>query len=287
MQPTTIGWCTHAVNPIRARRATATDNRSGHYCEKIGPECKFCYSSAMQPRLFGLPEFQEQRSMTGLDLFLDRRKLAGVRQHRQPAALFWCDMTDLFGAWVPDAWLEECFATMEATPWITHLLLTKRAQRLQAWMSAHYPTPLPHIWCGVTAGCQASADTLIPWLMQTPAAGRFLSIEPLLGPLTVGKLGPWHDPRRPCAVEVYPLLGCMAIPDHDWDVGKIAGVILGGESGGKRRPMELSWLAGVVAECQAERVRVYVKQDVALRPGQPGRIPEVLWALKETPWRLP
>jgi protein gp37 len=283
MNKTSIGWCSHTINPIRARLATATDNRSGHYCEKISTECSRCYASAMQPRLFGLPEFQEQRKLKGLDLFLDQRFLAQVHKHKAPARLFWCDMTDMFGDWVPEAWIATCFATMRDTPWITHLVLTKRAKRMHDLLRAWFPAPLPNVHLGVSAGTQAAANALIPWLIQTPTVLPFLSVEPLLEPLQIGKLGPWQDPRRRCPVEVYPLIGTMAIPDCDWDVGKIGWVIMGGESGPRHRPMEVDWLAVLAQECLAHKVPVYVKQDAALRPGQQGRIPDYLWALKQLP----
>src|SRR5262245_47674811 len=109
---TSIEWTDRTVNPIRARRkgTAATrggyDSGVGHYCEKVSPGCKHCYSSEMQPR-FGLPMFQEQRG-GDVQTFLDASKLEEVLRRKKPARWFWCDMTDLFGDWVPDEWIAAC-----------------------------------------------------------------------------------------------------------------------------------------------------------------------------------
>ena len=134
----------------------------------------------------------------------------------------------------------------------THLILTKRPERMQAWVSVHYPVPLPHIFLGTSVEDQQTADTRIPWLIQTPAGERFLSVEPLLGPVKL-------------------------------DLTGIGWVIVGAESGPKRRPMDLAWLEAIAAQCDAEYIPLYVKQDGALRPGQQGRIPDALWDRKEFP----
>ena len=284
MQKTTIGWCTHTVNPIRARQRST--GRVGHYCEKISDGCKHCYSSAMQPRLFKLPEFQFQRADADIEVFLHLPELDAVRRRRTPAWIFWCDMSDLFGVWVREEWIAQCFAVMAATPQHTHLVLTKRPERMHAWVKAHYPTPLPNVCLGTSVEDQRAADTRIPWLMQTPAALRFLSVEPLLASVCLDRLGSWQEPGFACPREVYPLVGLMAIPDSDWHVGRIDWVIVGGESGPDRRPMDLECLEAVGTACDAEGVPLYIKQDTALRPGQQGRIPDGLWSRKEFPLPL-
>jgi protein gp37 len=281
MAQTTIGWCDHSINPIRARQTST--GKVGHYCEKISKGCTNCYSSQMQPRLFGLPEFQAQRSESTIELFLHEPALVEVRRRRKPTRYFWCDMTDLFGAWVRDDWIAQCFAVMAATSHHIHLVLTKRPERMYAWVKAHYPTPLPHVFLGTSVEDQPAADTRIPGLLKTPASVRFLSVEPLLGPVRLDRLGPWKEPGFACLREVYPLAGLMALPDSDWHVGRIGWVIVGGESGSKCRRMDLAWLEAIAAQCDAEGVPLYVKQASALRPGQQGRIPDALWSRKEFP----
>jgi protein gp37 len=141
-----------------------------------------------------MPEFQTQRADATREVFLHLPALDAVRRRRKPARIFWCDMTDLFGAWVRDDWIAQCVAVMAATPQHVHLVLTKRPTRLRAWMVAHYPTPLPNVWLGVSVEDQRAADARIPWLMQTPATVRFLSVEPLLSPVRLDRLALWAEP---------------------------------------------------------------------------------------------
>jgi protein gp37 len=146
--------------------------------------------------------------------FLDREKLAEVLRRKTPTTYFWCDMTDLFGEWVLDAEIDGCYAVMALTPRHTHMILTKRAQRMHDYFrapdlydrilraaqvfraerselcSVGISDPALHpprwIYKGVSAGNQPAADKQIPWLLKTSAAVRYLSAEPLLGPMNLG-----------------------------------------------------------------------------------------------------
>jgi protein gp37 len=234
MGATSIEWTDRSLNPLRAR---APNGRSGHHCVKVSPGCKNCYSSRFQPRL-GLPVFQEQRRDPPT-LFLDAKTLLEPLTRRKPTKFFWCDMTDMFGEWVPFEWIAACFAIMAATPRHTHQVLTKRPDRALeffAWIKRHsdeygegyesvehvlaaayaqetgdgseadhdttldrildtirvgysfphradMPWPLPNVWLGVSMEDQKRADERIPLLLKCPAAVRFLSCEPLLGPV--------------------------------------------------------------------------------------------------------
>src|SRR5262245_53283923 len=130
MAETSIEWTDHSINPIRARTADGV----GHYCQKVSPGCANCYASRLQPR-FGMPEFKGTGDPPGdRERFLDESKLAEVLRRKKPTRYFWCDMTDLFGAWVPDEWIDECFSVMGATPQHTHQVLTKRPERMLAYM---------------------------------------------------------------------------------------------------------------------------------------------------------
>jgi len=143
-------------------------------------------------------------------------------------------------------------------------VLTKRPERMRQYLSRRWTGAyLPQfIWLGVSVENQRWADERIPLLLDTPAAVRFISAEPLLGPVDLG--------------DYVDGLGWHLAKSLDW-------VVCGGESGPRRRPMRLEWLESVVAQCQAAGVAVFCKQDGALRPGQQGRISDELWALKELP----
>jgi protein gp37 len=251
MAKTSIGWTDHSINPLRARHRIT--GKGGHVCEKISPGCNNCYSSGMQPRLFGTPEFSTPEAKD-MEPFLERKALAEVRRRRKPTKYFWGDMTDMFGAWWKQEWIDACFATMAATPQHIHQILTKRPERILSCLPPDWGSGYPNVWLGVSVENRRWL-TRLDVLAAVPAVVRFASFEPLLGDL--GDLSPW-------------------LPSLEW-------AIVGGESGRKRRPMEVRWLLDVVAQCQAAGVPVFVKQDTALLPGQQGRIPADVWALKQLP----
>lgn len=272
MGKTSIEWTEHSVNPIRARLRDYKDH-VGHYCVKLSPGCKNCYASRMQPR-FGLPVFAEQRGELEPELFLDDKVLDSVRRRKKPTTYFWCDMTDLFGEWVPRDWIIRCFAVMAETPHHTHQVLTKRAKRMREvlteigglgkgpdgkahtrghlhWgVAGERPWPLPNVILMVSAENQATADERIPELLATPAAVRGVSAEPLLGPLD---LAPWFGKPEPA-------LGWL---------------IVGGESGPGARPFDLAWARELVQQCRGAAVPCFVKQL--------GRRPVGDWSDSE-PW---
>lgn len=278
MNRTSIEWCSMTVNPIRARHRET--GRVGHYCEKVSTGCKHCYSSRLQPR-FGMPAFNEQRGDDAIEPFLDVDRLAQVLRRRTPERIFWCDMTDLFGAWVADAWIAACLGVMALTPHHTHMILTKRGERrrdffafhggnyernLAWWINAacdalatdhHKMTagirlrertprvlPLPNVWHGDSVEHQETADARIPLLLQTPAAVRFLSVEPLLEPVD---LAPYLDFRHP------PGDPQRMRRTLDW-------VIVGGESGPNARPMHPTWARDIRDQCVAAEVPYFFKQ---------------------------
>lgn len=161
---------------------------------------------------------------------------------------------------------ERLFGLIDRTPDLDWLLLTKRPENViptlerlgntsalvDCWMTE---TTLPrNIWLGVSAEDQRRANERIPILLDIPAAVRFVSAEPLLGPID---FRPWLD-------------------DIGW-------IIVGGESGKNHRPMDLEWLASIVEQCRYAGVPCYVKQDSAFRDSQQGRISDELWSVKEFP----
>lgn len=309
MAATSIEWvrgddgsADHSINPIRARKLNSSaggfeigSKSVGHYCEKISPGCAHCYASALQSR-FKTPAFPgvaregdtvplDGALRTGVTPYLDETKLDEVLRRRKPTRYFWCDMTDLFGWWVRDEWLDKCFAAMAATPQHTHLVLTKRPDRmlsymqgvrskteggfakrgvaLAAWAREHWPADalaalmesseagwwewldMPNVFLGVSAEDQKRADERIPLLLQTPAAVRFVSIEPLLGPV---------DLRT--GVYQWPAVGAdlgTTLAGIDW-------VIIGGESGPHARPCNIEWVRSIVQQCQAAGAACFVKQ---------------------------
>jgi protein gp37 len=280
MAATSIEWTDFSINPIRASRTiVAGDGMEiervpvGHYCEKISPGCANCYASNLQKR-FQMPAFPSSKGNGNAVPYFDDRKLQEVLRRKKPTRWFWCDMTDMFGSWVTDEWIDKCFHTMESTPQHTHQVLTKRPERMREYLSWRwgkredgpgYRIPAKNVWLGVSVEDQKRADERIPHLLNTPAAVRFLSCEPLLEQIdlrlgiktcTTGTAHCCNCPAGPFTSHdswIHHLEVCPGIKDINW-------VIVGGESGHGARPCDIAWIESLVKQCNSAYVPIFVKQ---------------------------
>lgn len=270
------------MNPIRAQlkgakpKAGAGKN-GGHYCEKISPGCANCYASAMQPMRFGLPEFQYQHR-SKLRVFLDETALQQVLRRKIPTSFFWEDMSDLFGEWVKQSWLDRCFAAMVRTQHHRHLVLTKRIdraveyltdpdtpERIAKILAAEKPRadhvafkwPAPNIRIGASMENQKFANERMPKLLELQAAGwiTFVSAEPLLGAITL-KWAACTCADRRVAFGVEGHETTCFIARHV----KPNGIIIGGESGKDARPLYLQWVRSLIRQCHEAGIYAFVKQ---------------------------
>jgi protein gp37 len=162
-------------------------------------------------------------------------RLDAPRRWRTPCRVFVNSMSDLFHSQVPDGFLAQVFAVMVATPWHTYQVLTKRPARMRALL----PEVPPNVHLGVSAEDQKHAELRIPVLLRTPAAVRFVSAEPLLGPVVL----------RPGWLDLDAATGAG-----------IGWVIAGGESGRTARPMRPEWPRSLRDQCQAAGVPFFFKQ---------------------------
>lgn len=239
-----------SANPIRARR-NDDGPEVGHYCEKISPGCAHCYASTLQKR-FRMPPFpgvtRDDQTMplngsmrNGAIPYLDETVLQQIRRRRKPTRYFIGDMTDVFGWWVRDEWLDKMFATFWQCPQHTFMLLTKRPERMRSYFERlaasafGHNLPMPNCWLGVSAENQKTWDERVPILAATPAAVRFVSVEPMLGPV-----------------------------DFNWPTkfaySGIGWIIYGGESGHGARPCNVEWIRDGLRQCKAAGVPAFVKQ---------------------------
>ena len=211
MAPTRIEWTDATWNPIRG-------------CTKISPGCKHCYAERFAERFRGVPEHPFQQ---GFDLKIITEKLDEPLHIKKPQRIFVNSMSDLFHEKVPVEYILRVFNVMNEAHWHQYQVLTKRAERLEALNSVLKWAP--HVWMGVSVENQ---DYLwrIDHLRRTKAHVKFLSIEPLLGPL--GKLN---------------------LRGLDW-------VIVGGESGPGARPMEKGWVTEIRNQCAQTGVAFFFKQ---------------------------
>lgn len=244
-----------------------------------GDQTGGCYAEAFAERFRGVPGHHFEH---GFDLTLRPKMLTLPLRWRRPRRIFVNSMSDLFHTGVPDEYIAAVFAIMAAAPQHTYQVLTKRHARMRALLGdarfvdlvadqvtahgrpalAHWP--LPHVWLGVSIEDQHWADIRVPALLDTSAAVRFLSCEPLLGPVDLSRwLGLEHYDS--CwGEEMFAALAGR--------VGAAAGlhwVIVGGESGPDARPMHPDWARTLRDQCQAARVPYLFKQWGAHSPVPP------------------
>lgn len=264
-------------------------------CTKVSPGCDNCYAETFAERWRGTVGHHFE---AGFDLTLRPNALTLPLRWRKPRKVFVNSMSDLFHKDVPDEYIARIFAVMALTPQHTYQVLTKRHGRLRsllndrhfavavraevyaidpdAALSADERWPLPNVWLGVSVEDQKRADLRVPALLDTPAAVRFLSCEPLLGPVDLD--GPIALGRgRPQLT--YWLTGRPG-PDHEraytTDTGltmtpfttgpRIDWVIAGGESGPGARPMSPDWVRTLRNQCTAAEVPFLFKQWGAYQP---------------------
>jgi protein gp37 len=175
----------------------------------------------------------------GFNLTLHEELLEQPLRWKKPRRIFVNSMSDLFHMDVPDEYIGRVFDAMNNANWHTYQVLTKRAERL-ADLSRRFPSG-PHIWMGVSVE-SAGHTWRIEHLRQTHAHTRFLSLEPLLGPL--------ND---------------LNLTDIDW-------VIVGGESGPKARPMDPDWARSIRDQCVSAQVPFFFKQWGGINKKRNGRV---------------
>lgn len=193
-------------------------------CTKVSAGCKHCYAERMAYRLQAMGQ---DNYRDGFALTLQPHMLELPLRWKKPQTIFVNSMSDLFHAKVPLEYIERVFEIMRRAHWHRFQLLTKRSKRLAAL--APQLDWAPNIWMGVSVE-KADYTHRIDHLCTTGAAIRFLSLEPLLGPL------------------------------HDLDLRGIHWAIVGGESGPRSRPMDRAWVADIRDQCQQARVPFFFKQ---------------------------
>jgi protein gp37 len=207
-------------------------------CDRVSPGCAHCYALDLAARLkaMGSSAYQvdgdPRTSGPGFGLQLHPERLEVPLAWARPRRIFVDSMSDLFHPGVPSWFLAKVWRVMARAPQHTFQILTKRPERMRAWVTANYhvtvPT-LPNVWLGTSIE-NARWRTRIDELRETRAAIRFLSCEPLLG-----------------------ALGDVDLRDIDW-------VIAGGESGPEHRPVKAEWIREIRDQCVAAGVPFLFKQ---------------------------
>lgn len=269
MGDTKIEWATKVWNPVTG-------------CTKVSEGCRHCYAERYVGRFGKTIHGTHPISVSGAErgdeddhialpfstvmLHPDRLDLP---RWRTPQRVFVNSMSDLFHPDVPTNFVAEVFNEMAACQDHTFLILTKRPERIapvfngMIWETAeNWPGteplclmlecdqwPLPNVWLGVSVEDQKAADERIPLLLQTPAAVRFVSVEPMLGPVDLTNV-----PLMSQAVSTRPVGSALVgSPRIGW-------VICGGESGPKARPMHPDWVRSLRDQCTSAGVPFFFKQ---------------------------
>lgn len=260
-----IEWCDQQWNPLAG-------------CTMVSPGCTNCYAMKMAHRFKGVhPKYEGTTRVTdgGKVIWtghinLDEKALMEPLTWKKPRRVFVNSMSDLFHESVPFGFIDKVFAVMALTPDITYMVLTKRPERmaeyfnhpfipaLDGWKKAaksfpkisqwksetvwdYMPQVLPNVWLGTTVENQEQADKRLPYFLEFGAAVRFISCEPLLGPVDLLKQYPVGKGSIPYGALV------------DW-------VIAGGESGHGARPVHPDWIRSLRDQCQEAGVPFFFKQ---------------------------
>lgn len=277
---TSIEWTDATWNPIVG-------------CSVLSPGCTNCYAMRLSgtrlkhhPSRAGLTTETKAGPVWTGETRLDERTLLQPLRWRRPRKIFVCAHSDLFHDATPDGWIDRVFAIMALCPQHTFQVLTKRPERLLKYVgnlpnrvvlaadAGHlmglWPSqcaeieralrmPLPNVWIGVTAEDQTRANARIPVLLATPAAKRFVSIEPMLGPIHLddivmtGSFSDWHINALHCEEP-------GETKDHPIGDRTLDWVIVGGESGPNARPMHPDWVRAIRDQCAAAGVPFLFKQ---------------------------
>lgn len=253
-----IEWCDHTFNPWEG-------------CQKVGPGCDHCYAEVRNARFAGgaavnwgpgAPRRRTSVANWRKPLQWNAQADAFFAAHGRRQRVFCASLADVFDNAVDPAWRRDLFDLIAQTPNLDWLLLTKRIGNVMSMVSetAQYQFDLEclekpclpdNVWLGATIVNQEEADRDIPKLLAAPARVRFLSMEPLLGPVNFEGMFAGDDMRD----------GTNALEALDW-------VIVGGESGPDARPMHPEWAHDLRDQCEAACVPFLFKQWGEWAPGE-------------------
>ncbi|MDP1530279.1 MAG: phage Gp37/Gp68 family protein [Rhodoferax sp.] len=268
-QNTKIEWADHTFNPWIG-------------CTKVGPGCDNCYAKAdfddRKHRVtWGAGQARSRTKTWGDPVRWNKQADVFFAEHGRRQRVFCASLADVFDNEVDPAWRADLFRLIAETPNLDWLLLTKRIGNAYDMIKAARGLPdcqwygQANVWIGATICNQEEADRDIPKLLAVPAAKRFLSMEPLLGPVDLGLCDCDMGSRPgPNGVGGVTCARCNGGGGRmlDW-------VIVGGESGPNARPMHPDWVRSLRDQCQAAGVPFLFKQwgEWASAKGYPGHIP--------------
>jgi len=237
-------------------------------CTKAGPGCANCYGEAIYKRFgrdFSVVKIHEDK----LDRLYRKRfpEFSPKRGAPHKPMCFVCDTGDLFHERVPDSFIFDAFDMMDILENVTWQVLTKRPERAAA-MHLNWTE---NIWMGISASTQETFDQRWYYAGQIEAAVRFVSLEPMLSPVDLTDVRIDRYTRmnilEGCGIYTGPGVMGQSLPNCYGS--KLSWVVLGAESGPKRRPFDVAWAESVRQQCIGADVAYFGKQDSASYPGKP------------------
>lgn len=251
---TEISWADSTFNPWEG-------------CQKVGPGCDHCYAETRNARFGGgqapnwgpgAPRRRTSEANWRKPLQWQANASEFMAKHGRRQRVFCASLADVFDNAVPHAWRVDLFELIEKTPDLDWLLLTKRIGNVRSMLPVTWSDGQPNVWIGATITSQEEADRDIPKLLAVPARVRFLSMEPLLGPVDLSFIEINGES------EIYPLRGTTGCVDEEGDpapdLPALDWVIVGGESGPGARPMHPDWARFLRDQCAAAGVPFLFKQ---------------------------
>lgn len=250
---TKIQWCDATWNPVTG-------------CSPVSEGCANCYAARMASR------FRQVHGGHFSQILMHPERLDQPLRWKKPRRIFVSSMGDLFHEGVSDAWFSRIISVIAAAQQHTFMVLTKRPEQMLLSIRRFYEfgrkTPiLPNLWLGVTAENQEQANKRIPILLQIPAAKRFVSIEPMLGPVNLNDLTANLKPK--CGRSLCDYFSALNGSEYDpqgnpkycnpGTFNSLDWVIVGGETGPGARPMHPDWARSVRDQCQAAGVPFFFK----------------------------
>jgi protein gp37 len=254
MGKSNIEWTDMTWNPVTG-------------CTQISAGCKNCYAKKMANRFkgMGLKKYRNNFEVTCHPDALDK-PLGWTK----PQRAFVCSMGDLFHEDVPDDFIQKVWAVLATATQHTYLILTKRPERMfgfvQDRINKGWGPACRNVYLGVSVEDQATADERIPLLLQAPAAKRFVSYEPALGPVDFSSYLPHKFNREPHCPWCEDCIPNEGVSDHWKQIREdnhgpfLDQIIMGGETGPGARPMHPDWARSVRDQCKEAGVPFFFKQ---------------------------
>lgn len=257
MSKTKIEWCDEVWNPTTG-------------CTKLSEGCVNCYAERMSSRLRGRCGYRGDHPFLPAE-WPDRLEIPF--KWKKPRRIFVNSMGDLFHGFISNKFIADVFGIMHSLERHTFLILTKRPKSMKSWFEwmtdgtmMNPASFFKNVWIGVSVENQEMAEQRIPPLLQIPAAKRFVSCEPLLGPVSLHAIHDaiWRDTNEDDYYD--SLRGDLFWDDGEEGIGggpKLDWVICGAETGPRKRPMNLDWARNLRDQCKTSGTPFFFKKDSA------------------------